>query len=162
KYDPTFMADHGGLRGMAFSADGKLLAGCGITDVSNAFAGVGKPLVVLFDWQAGKRTLLRPKEDFTGTAWGMIFHPSGFLAAAGAVLPCGSMSCFLIVWNGNQLHDPGWPIRQAFTFLGYHYRLQLQQSVLRGLEPPELAIFRPSTNLRVQIQWTFRNKGHTD
>ena len=68
---------------MAFSPDGKLLAGCGITDVSNAFAGVGKPLVILFDWQTGKRSLLRPKEDFTGTAWGVVFHPAGFIISVG-------------------------------------------------------------------------------
>ncbi len=47
KYDPTFMADHGGVRSMAFSADGSLLACAGITNVSNAFAGIGNPLVVL-------------------------------------------------------------------------------------------------------------------
>src|SRR5437867_1564182 len=43
-YDTTFCADHGGVRSMAFSPDGSLLACAGITDVSNAFAGVGKPL----------------------------------------------------------------------------------------------------------------------
>jgi WD40 repeat protein len=80
KYDPTFMADHGGARGMAFSGDGKLLACAGISEVSNAFAGVGKPLVVLFDWATGKQTvLLKPKEAFQGTAWGVVFHPSGWI-----------------------------------------------------------------------------------
>src|SRR5262249_8297146 len=54
KYDQTFGADHGGVRSMAFSADGSLLACAGITDVTNAFAGIGKPLVILFDWQSGK------------------------------------------------------------------------------------------------------------
>jgi WD40 repeat protein len=85
KYDESFLAHIGGARGMAFSADGELLACAGITDVSNAFAGVGKPVVVLFDWESGKRKqLLRPKEDFTGTAWGVAFHPAGFLIGAGA------------------------------------------------------------------------------
>jgi WD40 repeat protein len=84
KYDKSFMADHGGVRGMAFDRGGTLLACCGITDVSNAFAGVGKPVVLLFDWQTGqKKPLLRPKEDFQGTAWGIVFHPQGFLVAAG-------------------------------------------------------------------------------
>jgi WD40 repeat protein len=84
KYDPSFMADHGGIRGMAFGPGGVLLACAGITDVSNAFAGVGKPLVVLFDWASGKvKHLLRPKEAFQGTAWGTFIHPSGFVAAAG-------------------------------------------------------------------------------
>jgi WD40 repeat protein len=84
KYDPSFMADHGGVRGMAFNPDGSLLACAGITDVTNAFAGVGKPLVVLFDWASGKqKQLMRPKENFQGTAWAVIFHPDGFLASVG-------------------------------------------------------------------------------
>src|SRR5262249_26421968 len=58
KYDPTFRADHGGVRSMAFNRDGSLLACAGITNVSNAFAGVGNPLVVLFDWANGKQKQL--------------------------------------------------------------------------------------------------------
>ena len=54
KYDPGFMADIGGARAMTFSADGTQLACAGITNVSNAFAGVGNPAVVLFDWKDGK------------------------------------------------------------------------------------------------------------
>lgn len=85
RYDPTFRADHGGIRSMAFNADGSLLACAGITDVTNAFAGIGRPLVVLFNWQTGQRQqLLRPSAQFQGTAWGVQFHPSGFLAATGA------------------------------------------------------------------------------
>jgi WD40 repeat protein len=84
KYDPSFMADHGGVRSMAFSADGSLLACAGITNVSNAFAGVGNPLVVLFDWTTGKqKQLLRPKANFQGTAWGVVIHPAGFIAGVG-------------------------------------------------------------------------------
>jgi WD40 repeat protein len=84
KYDTSFLADIGGVRGMAFSADGSLLACAGITEVTNAFAGVGKPLVVLFDWAGGKqKQLLRPRENFQGTAWGVAFHPAGSLAGAG-------------------------------------------------------------------------------
>ncbi|MFN4261254.1 MAG: WD40 repeat domain-containing protein [Gemmataceae bacterium] len=84
KYDPTFRADIGGARGMEFSPDGGLLACAGITDVTNAFAGIGKPLVVLFDWQSGKhKHLMRPKTDFRGTCWGVKFHPSGMLIAVG-------------------------------------------------------------------------------
>jgi WD40 repeat protein len=85
RYDPTFRADHGGIRSMAFNADGSLLACAGITNVSNAFAGIGNPAVVLFNWQNGeRRQVLRPQAAFQGTAWGVIFHPSGFIAGAGA------------------------------------------------------------------------------
>jgi WD40 repeat protein len=84
KYDPVFAADIGGARAMAFNQDGSLLACAGITEVSNAFAGVGKPAVVLFDWSSGTRKqLLGPKEAFQGTAWGVAFHPSGFVIGAG-------------------------------------------------------------------------------
>jgi WD40 repeat protein len=84
KYDPSFMADHGGVRSMAFSADGSLLACAGITNVTNAFAGIGNPLIVLFDFTSGKaKQLLRPKTPFQGTAWGVVVHPEGFLAGVG-------------------------------------------------------------------------------
>jgi WD40 repeat protein len=84
KYDTTFAADIGGVRSMAFNRDGNLLACAGITEVSNAFAGVGKPAVVLFEFPGGKRKqLLVPKENFQGTAWGVAFHPAGFVVGAG-------------------------------------------------------------------------------
>jgi WD40 repeat protein len=85
KYDPSFRADIGGIRAIAFSADGSLLACGGITDVSNAFAGIGKPAVVLLDWATGKqRHLLRPKAEFQGLVSGLAFHPDGFLVGTGA------------------------------------------------------------------------------
>ncbi|HMF20296.1 MAG TPA: hypothetical protein VKE98_24015 [Gemmataceae bacterium] len=84
RHDNTFRADIGGVRSMAFNADGSLLACSGITDVSNAFAGIGRPVVVLFDWQTGaRRQLLRPAANFNGTAWGVGFHSSGFIAGVG-------------------------------------------------------------------------------
>jgi WD40 repeat protein len=95
KYDPGFMADIGGVRGIAFNSAGTLLACAGITDVSNAFAGVGKPLIVLFDWETGKqKQLLRPVEPFQGTAWGVVFLPNGSLAAVG-----GGNGGMLWIWK---------------------------------------------------------------
>jgi WD40 repeat protein len=80
KYDTNFMAEHGGVRSMAFSADGSLLGCAGITNVSNAFAGIGNPLVVLFDWKTGQRKqLLKPKTAFQGTMWGVAFHAAGYI-----------------------------------------------------------------------------------
>jgi WD40 repeat protein len=83
KYDTGFHANIGGTRGLAFDADGRRLACCGITNVSNAFAGVGNPLVVAFDWLDGKPKPLTPKEPFQGTAWGVALH------ALGPVIACG-------------------------------------------------------------------------
>ena len=82
KYDPGFMADIGGARGLAFAPDGRF-ACCGISNVSNAFAGVGNPLVLVFDWKDGKAKPLKPKEGFQGTAWGVAFHPAGYVIAGG-------------------------------------------------------------------------------
>jgi WD40 repeat protein len=96
KYDESFKADCGGVRSMAFNPDGRFLACAGITDVTNAFAGVGKPVIVLFDWVTGARKhLLRPKEEFTGVMWGVAFHPSGFVIGAGG----GSSGGALWFWR---------------------------------------------------------------
>ncbi len=83
KYDSGFRADIGGARGMAFAADGSRLACSGITNVSNAFAGVGNPIVVDFDWKAGKPKQFKPKDAFQGTAWGVGFLPGGYTVAVG-------------------------------------------------------------------------------
>lgn len=83
KYDSNFAADIGGIRGMAFRPDGAVLACAGITNVSNAFAGVGNPLVLLFDMKDGKAKQLKPKETFQGTGWGVGFLPTGHVVAAG-------------------------------------------------------------------------------
>ncbi|MFO0947033.1 MAG: WD40 repeat domain-containing protein [Planctomycetota bacterium] len=84
KYDGGFHADIGGIKGMSFSPDGGLLACAGITEVSNAFAGLGKPIVVTFDWTEGKqKEILKPRDDFTGTAWRPLHHPAGFWFAVG-------------------------------------------------------------------------------
>lgn len=101
RYDNTFRADIGGARSMAFSPDGTLLALCGITNVTNAFAGIGDPVVVLFDWQTGqRRQLLRPRVAFRGTAWGVVFHPSGFLVSAG-----GGNGGALWFWRPNEVQS---------------------------------------------------------
>lgn len=96
KYDPTFRADIGGARSMTFAPDGKRLACAGITNVSNAFAGVGNPAVILFDWSAGTSTQFKTKEAFQGTAWGVAFHPDGSVLAAG-----GGSGGRLWVWKGS-------------------------------------------------------------
>ena len=76
KYDTTFRADIGGARGIAFRSDGTQLALSGITNVTNAFAGIGNVAVVLIDMTEGKPALqLEAKEKINGTAWGIAHHP---------------------------------------------------------------------------------------
>jgi len=98
KYDNSFKADHGGIRSMAFNAEATHLACAGITNVSNAFAGVGNPAAVLFDWESGKRAhLLTAKEAFQGTLWGIGWHPAGYWIGAG-----GGSGGALWFWKGDQ------------------------------------------------------------
>jgi len=98
KYDTGFMADIGGARGIAFKSDGSAFALSGITNVTNAFAGVGNPAVVLIDWKDGKAKLLRTKENFQGTMWGVGFYPSGGIIAAG-----GGGQGRIWFWKGDDL-----------------------------------------------------------
>lgn len=79
KYDPSFLADIGGARCMAFSIDGTRLALGGVTNVTNAFAGVGECAVVLLDLTQPKIALqFEAAEKVNGSAWGVIQHPQGF------------------------------------------------------------------------------------
>lgn len=83
KYDPTFMADIGGPHSMEFSKDGKWLAIGGITNVSNAFAGIGNGAIVLWDWDAQKEKVMHvAKKPANGSAWGCHVHPEGFTIGA--------------------------------------------------------------------------------
>jgi WD40 repeat protein len=101
KFDPVFVAGHGGVRSMAFSDDGALLACAGITNVSNAFAGVGNPAVVLFDWPARKlKHVLKPREAFQGTGWGVAFHPAGFIVGV-----AGGNNGILSFWKPDAAQD---------------------------------------------------------
>lgn len=71
--------DYGGVRDLAFSADGSLLACSGLIEASNPLGAVSNPAIVLLDWTAGTEKLLqRPKADVKGVGWGVRFHPSGF------------------------------------------------------------------------------------
>jgi len=83
-YDTKFAADMGGARDMQFLGDGSLLASAGITRVVNSFAGQQDPLIVLIDWKTRKIIRHLRTGDFRGIAWGVKFHPEGFIIGAGA------------------------------------------------------------------------------
>lgn len=98
RYDNTFRATIGGIRSIAFSPDGSLFACAGITNVTNAFAGVGNPAIVLFEWESGRRRhVLRPRQAFRGTAWGVCFHPEGFIIGV-----AGGNGGRMFFWRPNQ------------------------------------------------------------
>lgn len=82
-YDTTFLADIGGFRGLAFSPDGRYLAGSGVTEVSNAFAGIGVAVVVLWNWATGERIQsIKAKDHPNSVGWACQFLASGDLATA--------------------------------------------------------------------------------
>lgn len=94
-WDTKFQSDCGGIRGIDFSPDGKTLAVAGITEVTNAFAGVGTPAVVLFDWEKHKRVrLLKPGTSIQGHAWGLKWHKSGEFIVAVCGSRAGHLSFF--------------------------------------------------------------------
>jgi WD40 repeat protein len=98
KYDTGFRADIGGVRAWSFSPDGAGIACAGITNVSNAFAGVGNPLIVVADWTTGKiRIDLKPKEAFQGTMWGVAWNSAGFIVGA-----AGGNGGMLWFWKPDQ------------------------------------------------------------
>ncbi len=103
-YDKGFMADIGGARSLQFDTKGAQLAVGGITNVSNAFAGIGNPCVVMLDWATGKSTTQHlAKETFNGVAWGLALHPEG-LVLAGAGGGSGGQVYFWKPGEKNEFH----------------------------------------------------------
>jgi WD40 repeat protein len=84
KYDTQFRADIGGARSMAFGDGGKLLTAGGISNVTNAFAGIGNATWVAVNFADGKQATVHiSKEKVNGTGWGIAWHPQGYWVAAG-------------------------------------------------------------------------------
>jgi hypothetical protein len=102
KYDETFKADIGGFLGLTFSADGKRLAAAGITNVTNAFAGVGNPQVIVVDWESGKELVQHEsKSKVQGVAWGVALHPDNVTIAVSG----GPSGGFLLFWKAEQKEE---------------------------------------------------------
>jgi WD40 repeat protein len=95
-WDPTQRRHSiGGIRSLAFSADGKLLAVGGIGKIGNIDHLEGKARVEVFDWAKGERTHEFPGDKFNGLVEHLYFHPQGsWLLAAG-----GANDGFLMFFN---------------------------------------------------------------
>jgi WD40 repeat protein len=75
--------DYGGVRDLSLSHDGTYLLCSGLINASNPLGAVSNPAVLVLDWKSGAfKKLQRPKEDLKGVAWGVRFHPDGFVIAA--------------------------------------------------------------------------------
>ena len=83
-YDNKFAADMGGSRDLHFKPDGSQWASAGITKVTNSFAGIQDPIIVVFDWRTGQevKQLKSADDNLKGIAWGVRFHPDGFIIGA--------------------------------------------------------------------------------
>ncbi|MDP6445348.1 MAG: hypothetical protein QGG36_30275 [Pirellulaceae bacterium] len=102
KYDSGFRADIGGPRGMVFNRDGSILACSGITNVTNAFAGVGNPSIELLDWTSGKRKIQHlSKGKLRGVGWAVAQHPDGFTIG----LSGGGGGGFLLFWKPDEANE---------------------------------------------------------
>jgi len=96
-YDKKFLAFIGGFRSMTFNEDGSQMICAGITNVSNAFAGVGNPSVPVFDWKKGELILEHlSKGKLRGTAWGVAIHPNGSIIAC-----VGGSGGHLLFWKAD-------------------------------------------------------------
>jgi len=101
-YDTTFRADIGGARCIALRSDGVQLALGGISNVTNAFAGVGETAIALVNLADGKLDrILQSKDKTKGTMWGVAHHPSGFWIG----LSGGSGGGWLTFWTGDADHE---------------------------------------------------------
>lgn len=87
----------GGLRSLAFSADGRTLVGSGVVGGEDPLGQAVKPGAITFDWQSGERiAVLRSRGGELGVGWGVQCHPTaGFVTAVS-----GGMSAKqLYFWN---------------------------------------------------------------
>lgn len=101
KFDKGFVAQIGGFRGMTFSEDGQHLLCSGITNVSNAFAGIGNPSVVAFNWKQGKQTIEHlSKGKLRGVAWGVASLKNGQRVAA-----TGGSGGYLLFWKPEEANE---------------------------------------------------------
>jgi WD40 repeat protein len=83
-YSVKYEVDVGGIRGMTFNADGSQLCCAGATGEDKGIAHSGDARVLLFDWESGNLLKeLRPEKKEVCTAWGVQFHPDGFIVGSG-------------------------------------------------------------------------------
>jgi WD40 repeat protein len=102
EYDTTFRADIGGARGIAIRPDGGVVALGGITNVTNAFAGVGEIAIALVRTETGEiDRILESKEKTKGTIWGVAYHPDGFWIGVSG----GGGGGWLHYWDGESDHE---------------------------------------------------------
>jgi WD40 repeat protein len=95
-YQEGQMVHYGGVRALALSADGKLLAAAGHYKSPNPMGNVQEPLVVCFNWEDGKESGRHTGGDDlkNHTIYSARYHADGWLCAA-----TGGNDGILLFWN---------------------------------------------------------------
>ncbi|MDP6446390.1 MAG: WD40 repeat domain-containing protein [Pirellulaceae bacterium] len=97
-YSVKYEVHVGGVRGMSFNGDGSLLACAGATG-EKGIAHSGNARVLLIDWATGEIAReLKPEKEEICTAWGVQFHPDGFIVSSGGSRTGG----FLWFWTADE------------------------------------------------------------
>lgn len=92
-------ARYGGVRSMSLRPDGKQLACGGLFKASNPFGAVQEPLVLIFDWETGKKQAQHLAEGIAqGIVWRVVHDPSGILCGCSG----GGSGGFLFCWREGQ------------------------------------------------------------
>jgi len=76
-YNGGQQVHYGGVRDIALSPDGKLLACVGLHKATNPLGAVNEPLIVLFDWSTGKKVRGQPADGVKGIGWQVEFLADG-------------------------------------------------------------------------------------
>jgi len=86
---------YGGVRALAFKADGKTLVAGGLHQATNPLGNIQQPIVIRFDWETGKALRNHVAEGVTNERiWGLIEHNEGFLIGC-----LGGAKGFLTFWK---------------------------------------------------------------
>ena len=76
-YNGGQQVHYGGVRDIALSPDGKVLACVGLHKATNPLGAVNEPLIVLFDWATGKKIRGQPADGVKGIGWQVEFLADG-------------------------------------------------------------------------------------
>lgn len=76
-YNKGQQVNYGGVRDIALSPDGKLLACIGLHKATNPLGAINEPLILLFDWEKGELVRKQPAEGIRGIGWRVDFLSDG-------------------------------------------------------------------------------------
>lgn len=94
-YNKGQQVDYGGVRDIALSADGRMVALTGLHKATNPLGAVNEPLVLLMDWEKGTAVRHQPAAGIRGVGWQVEFLANGCEVCASG----GSGGGYLIFFN---------------------------------------------------------------